>query len=131
VYFDSRFADITDWIELARFAKEEDGGSVRWRKKAAFNLHHAVETAYACLLLARSFYFPRSHKIRFLRSLAEDQDKRLIEAGPRDTRADRRRFELLKREPMSRRAIPIPLHQQLIQRSRTGPIFGKGCVVRQ
>ena len=67
------------------------------RKLAAFSLHQAVEAAYACFLLVHTFYFPRSHNIKFLRSLAEDSDTRLVQAWPRDERADRRRFELLKR----------------------------------
>jgi hypothetical protein len=45
----------------------------------------------------RTFYFPRSHNIKFLRSLAEDPDKRLVDAWPREARIDRRQFELLKR----------------------------------
>ena len=60
-------------------------------------LHQAAETCYACFLLVRTLYFPRSHNIKFLRSLAEDGESRLIEAWPRDNRNDRRRFELLKR----------------------------------
>lgn len=68
-----------------------------WRKEAAFSLHQATERAYICFLLVRTLYFPRSHNIKFLRSLAEDGEPRLIEAWPRATRIDRRRFELLKR----------------------------------
>src|SRR3546814_512161 len=64
---------------------------------AAFTLHQAVERAYICFLLVRTLYFPRSHNIKFLRSLAEDNEPRLIEAWPRDRRLDRRRFQLLKR----------------------------------
>ncbi|WP_205679332.1 hypothetical protein [Brevundimonas lutea] len=41
--------------------------------------------------------FPRSHNIKFLRSLAEDVDRRLTAAWPWEARADRCRFELLKR----------------------------------
>ncbi len=44
-----------------------------------------------------TLYFPRSHNIKFLRSLAEGKEPRLIAAWPRDTKVDRRRFELLKR----------------------------------
>ncbi len=66
-------------------------------RDAAFNLHQAVERAYACFLLVTTFYFPRSHNVKFLRSLAEDADKALAAAWPREARADRRRFELLKR----------------------------------
>ncbi|MEI9850123.1 MAG: HEPN domain-containing protein [Sphingomonas sp.] len=68
-----------------------------WRNKAAFNFHQATETAYACFLLVRTLYFPRSHNIKFLRSLSEDKEQRLIPAWPRGTRIDRRRFELVKR----------------------------------
>ena len=67
------------------------------RKLAAFSLHQAVEASYACFLLVHTFYFPRSHNIKFLRSLAEDIDKGLIEAWPREQRIDKRRFETLKR----------------------------------
>ena len=66
-------------------------------KDAAFLLHQAVERAYACFLLVHAFYFPRSHNIKFLRSQAEATDKALIAAWPREQRADRRRFEMLKR----------------------------------
>tara|TARA_R110000787_G_scaffold52178_1_gene122970 strand:+ start:1231 stop:2154 length:924 start_codon:yes stop_codon:yes gene_type:complete len=68
-----------------------------WRKEAVFSLHQATERAYICFLLVRTLYFPRSHNIKFLRSLAEDSEPRLIQAWPRATRIDRRRFELLKR----------------------------------
>ena len=66
-------------------------------KDAAFTLHQAVERAYICFLLVRTLYFPRSHNIKFLRSLAEGNEPRLIEAWPRERRLDRRRFQLLKR----------------------------------
>ena len=68
-----------------------------WLSKAAFELHQATERIYICFLLVRTLYFPRSHNIKFLRSLAEDGESRLIEAWPRATKQDRRRFELLKR----------------------------------
>ena len=81
----------------SELALNEGPTDANWRRKAAFNLHQAVEAAYACFLLVHTFYFPRSHNIKFLRSLAEDVDTRLVEAWPREQRADRRRFELLKR----------------------------------
>ncbi len=68
-----------------------------WSKKAAFELHQAAERLYHCLLLVQSLYSPKSHNLKFLRSLAEDRDRRLVEAWVRDTKLDRRRFELLKR----------------------------------
>jgi predicted nucleotidyltransferase/HEPN domain-containing protein len=64
---------------------------------AAFTLHQAAERAYTCFLLVRSQYVPRSHNLKFLRSLAEDREPRLVDAWPRATKIDRRRFELAKR----------------------------------
>ncbi len=68
-----------------------------WRKDAAFTLHQAAERAYTCFLLVRTHYVPRSHNLKFLRSLAEDKEPRLVESWPRATKLDRRRFELTKR----------------------------------
>ena len=83
---------VADSLDIARYCVESGN-----RRDAAFNLHQAVERAYICHLLVHTFYFPRSHNIKFLRSLAEDLDKSLVTAWPREQRADRRRFELLKR----------------------------------
>ena len=83
---------VSEALAGAQFYVERDN-----RKDAAFLLHQATERAYACFLLVHTFYFPRSHNIKFLRSLAEDTDKRLTAAWPREQRAERRRFELLKR----------------------------------
>ena len=91
-YFSDWLAKVNDAIEIAEFCIEKG----KW-KDAAFTLHQAAERAYICFLLVRTLYFPRSHNIKFLRSLAEDSEARLIEAWPRATRIDRRRFELLKR----------------------------------
>ena len=64
---------------------------------AAFELHQAVERLYTCTLLVHTLYGPKTHNIKFLRTLAEDQDKRLIDAWPRATKRDRATFELLKK----------------------------------
>ena len=96
-HFGEKGADIGVWLKEAE-QHLQTAPSVRTnRKHAAFRLHQAVEAAYACFLLVHTFYFPRSHNIKFLRSLAECTDTRLVEAWPREQRADRRRFELLKR----------------------------------
>lgn len=96
-YFRDQFRSLDQWIELAEYSMSRTSQDADWSRKAAFNLHQATETAYACFLLVRTLYFPRSHNIKFLRSLAEDSEPRLIDAWPRATRVDRRRFELLKR----------------------------------
>jgi uncharacterized protein len=64
---------------------------------AAFTLHQATERLYICFLLVWTLYFPRSHNIKFLRSLAEDKEPRLVDAWPRSTKQERARFERLKR----------------------------------
>jgi predicted nucleotidyltransferase len=96
-YFNEKLGDIDVWIKEARQHMADATVSRHARKHAAFRLHQATESAYICFLLVSTFYFPRSHNIKFLRSLAEDTDKRLTAAWPREQRDDRRRFELLKR----------------------------------
>lgn len=91
-YFSDWLGKIDSALKLARFALAQGE-----QKDAAFLLHQGTERAYICTLLVRTLYFPRSHNIKFLRSLAEDSEPRLIEAWPRATRPDRRRFELVKR----------------------------------
>ena len=100
-YFDHWLGRIDSAIDGAEHYRRRGEA-----KDAVFTLHQATERAYICYLLARTLYFPRSHNIKFLRSLAEDQDSRLVEAWPRDSRSDRRRFELLKRAYVEARYSP-------------------------
>lgn len=74
--------------------------------EAAFNLHQAVERLYHCVLLVLTLYSPKSHKLNFLRSLAEDAEPRLIQAWPRSTKFDRRCFELLRQAYVNARYSP-------------------------
>ncbi|KHK89059.1 HEPN domain-containing protein [Novosphingobium malaysiense] len=96
-YFDNWIKKIDVQLATVNFQMKQGVDDLEWRKAAAFSLHQAAEKIYACYLLTCTFYFPRSHNIKFLRSLAEDKEARLIEAWPRSGKADRRRFELLKR----------------------------------
>lgn len=95
-YFDRMFSSIDEWMDLADHSMSR-GRSGDWPNKAAFNIHQAIETTYTCFLLVRTQYVPRSHNLKFLRSLAEDKEPRLIDSWPRATKIDRRRFELAKR----------------------------------
>jgi predicted nucleotidyltransferase/HEPN domain-containing protein len=65
-------------------------------KDAAFDLHQATERYYHCVLLVCTFYTPHVHNLGFLRTQAERIDPRLIDVWPRETKADRARFEKLK-----------------------------------
>jgi len=91
------------WLSLASQSirtfelQRKEGQTETWRNDAAFTLHQATERLYICFLLVQTLYFPRSHNIKFLRSLAEDKEPRLVEAWPRETKQDRARFERLKR----------------------------------
>ena len=100
-YFSDWLRKMGDAIEIADFCIS----SGKWND-AAFSLHQATERAYICFLLVRTLYFPRSHNIKFLRSLAEASEPRLIGAWPRAKRVDRRRFELLKRAYVEARYSP-------------------------
>jgi predicted nucleotidyltransferase len=95
-YFEHWGALVSQSLRTFELQRNE-GQTGTWRSDAAFTLHQATERLYICFLLVRSLYFPRSHNIKFLRSLAEDKEPRLIEAWRRASKADRRRFELLKR----------------------------------
>lgn len=105
-YFKSYLDSLDQWLYITKFAMEQIDTNPTWTNKAAFNLHQAAETAYACYLLTTTFYFPRSHNIKFLRSLAEGKQQSLVGAWPRDTKTDRRRFELLKRAYVDARYSP-------------------------
>lgn len=96
-YLAKQLPAVDRWLKLAAVSCTESETDPEWAKNAAFNLHQAAETAYTCYLLVRSQYVPRSHNLKFLRSLAEDREPRLVEAWPRATKIDRRRFELAKR----------------------------------
>lgn len=100
-YFELWLPSADEFYDNFKFNLERD-----LRNNAAFQLHQATERLYICFLLVRTLYFPRSHNIKFLRSLAEDKEPRLVDAWPRETRIDRRRFELLKRAYVEARYSP-------------------------
>ncbi|TGX53702.1 HEPN domain-containing protein [Sphingomonas gei] len=100
-YFDDWYPSANEFFD--DFQSNLERGRL---KKAAFELHQATERFYICYLLVQTLYFPRSHNIKFLRSLAEDKEPRLIDAWPRSTRLDRSRFERLKRAYVEARYSP-------------------------
>ncbi len=87
------------WFKLSKEALQVASYSVENNifRHGAFMLHQATEEAYHCLLLTLTLYSPKSHRIKNLRSKAEDLDTRLVDAWPRDSRVARRHFELLSR----------------------------------
>jgi predicted nucleotidyltransferase/HEPN domain-containing protein len=90
-YFEEWYPSAARFKSAADFLAAQQG-----LKEAAFNLHQAAERLYHCVLLVCTFYTPHVHNLGFLRTQAERIDPRLIDAWPRDNRADRSRFEKLK-----------------------------------
>ncbi|MBB3355578.1 hypothetical protein FHT70_005541 [Rhizobium sp. BK049] len=95
-HFDQRFNEATAILETAKFqlGKSAKTGDA-WGNWAAFSLHQSLEQAYSCVLLTLTNYSQPSHNIKFLRSLAEEQDRRLAEAFPRDQHRERAWFNTL------------------------------------
>jgi len=90
-YFDEWLPSGQEFFETAQFALNRG-----WTKKAAFLFHQSVESYYHCALLVCNFYTPHVHNLSFLRTQAERINDRLIDAWPRETKADRALFEKLK-----------------------------------
>jgi HEPN domain-containing protein/predicted nucleotidyltransferase len=91
-YYDEWFPSADRFLQYAK-----DGIERGWPKEAAFQLHQATERLCHCTLLVLTLHSPKSHKLNFLRSQAEQLDARLIEAWPRATKFEQRCFELLRR----------------------------------
>lgn len=100
-YFNEWFPSAERRFDLARTAAGK-----RYWKEAAFDLHQTAERLYHCLLLVLTLYSPKSHKLNFLRSQAEQIAPALIEAWPREGKFERRGFELLRQAYVNARYSP-------------------------
>ena len=89
-HFDQRYSAAKNYRSLS-----ESALIAGMEKEAAFLLHQSLEQTYSCLLLTLTNYAPPSHNIKFLRSLAEEQDRHLADAFPRDQHRDRAWFNTL------------------------------------
>ncbi|MEW9617676.1 nucleotidyltransferase and HEPN domain-containing protein [Shinella sp. S4-D37] len=89
-HFEQRSSASQNYSVLSKVAL--NGGMLN---EAAFLLHQTLEQAYSCVLLTLTNYAPPSHNIKFLRSLAEEQDRQLAEAFPRDQHRERAWFNTL------------------------------------
>ena len=100
-YFDDWFSSAGEFLVHAKDASKRG-----WSKKAAFEFHQATERFYHCVLLVLTLYSPKSHKLNFLRSHAEEAAPELIKAWPRSDKVSRRRFELLRQAYVNARYSP-------------------------
>jgi predicted nucleotidyltransferase len=90
-YFAEWMSSAASFSKVATFCVANDEP-----KLAAFNLHQASEHLYHCVLLVVTLYSGKAHNIAFLRKKAEAIDARLAEAWPRESKFERRCFELLR-----------------------------------
>jgi predicted nucleotidyltransferase/HEPN domain-containing protein len=101
LYFDRWSAGATEFLANAQFSRHNG-----WNSRAAFLLHQSVEQLYHCTLLVFSLYSPKSHRLNFLRSQAEQLAPSLTEAWPRNGKFERRSFELLRLAYVNARYSP-------------------------
>ncbi|WP_350225063.1 HEPN domain-containing protein [Agrobacterium sp. fls2-241-TYG-188a] len=73
---------------------------------AAFQLHQSAERFYHCVLNVVSLYSPKSHKLTFLRSQAEQIAPELSTVWPDDTKFAKRCFSRLDRAYVDARYSP-------------------------
>ncbi len=99
--FDEWFGSAAPFIRGAGYALRD--GDLR---KAAFDFHQATERLYHCLLLVLTLYSPKSHRLNFLRSQAEQLVPELATVWPRKHRFPRRCFELLRQAYVNARYSP-------------------------
>ncbi len=90
-YYDEWFESAGRRLELAQGALAKG-----YLKEAAFDFHQATERFYHCLFLVRTLYSPKTHNLNQLRQLAEDVEPRLKTVWPRDSKFERRCYELLR-----------------------------------
>jgi HEPN domain-containing protein len=90
-YYEEWFESAASFLKIARYTAGEGRP-----KEAAFLLHQATERFYHCFILIRTLYSPRTHSLNRLRKLAEELEPRLVEVWPRDSKFERRSYELLR-----------------------------------
>jgi predicted nucleotidyltransferase/HEPN domain-containing protein len=90
-YFEEWFESAGAFLKGAGYYRTIDRP-----KEAAFQLHQATERLYHCLLLVRTLYSPKTHNLNQLRQLTENIEPRLKSVWPRETKFERRCYELLR-----------------------------------
>ena len=90
-YFEKWMTSAAGAQSIAKHSAESD--QPNW---AAFMLHQSAEHLYHCILLVVTLYSAKAHNLAFLRKKAEAIDVRLADAWPRETKFERRCFELLR-----------------------------------
>lgn len=100
-HFDKWFPSAEAFLRMAEGARAAGDTN-----ESAFALHQSAERFYHCTLLVLTLYSPKSHKLNFLRSHAEEIAPELIAAWPRADKFSRRCFELLRQAYVNARYSP-------------------------
>lgn len=90
-YFEEWFESAERRLELANNALGKG-----YLNEAAFDFHQATERFYHCVLLVRTLYSPKTHNLSRLRQLSEELEPSLKAVWPRESKFERRCFELLR-----------------------------------
>jgi predicted nucleotidyltransferase/HEPN domain-containing protein len=90
-YFEEWFETANQFYRQFQHAIADGAPNV-----AAFQLHQATERFYHCLFLVCTLYSPKTHNLNQLRQLAEGVEPRLKGVWPRETKFERRCYELLR-----------------------------------
>jgi uncharacterized protein len=101
-------ASFEQWFPSAREFVIDFNNAFKRRsyKKAAFELHQAVERFYATLLLVFTNYKPRSHDLEKLGHMVAGFDPALLTVFPQATDEQKECFDLLKRAYVEARYNP-------------------------
>ena len=90
-HYEKWMTSAASFRKVAAFCMSDDEPNL-----AAFNFHQTAEHLYHAVLLVVTLYSGKAHNLAFLRKKAEAIDPRLAEAWPRETKFERRCFELLR-----------------------------------
>jgi uncharacterized protein len=90
-YFDEWFESASTFLKTSISLTRQSHP-----KEAAFLLHQATERFYHCLFLVRTLYSPKTHNLNQLRQLTEAVEPRLKDVWPRQSKFERRCYELLR-----------------------------------
>lgn len=90
-YYNERFQTANEFLHTARLLYKEE-----YYKMASFNLHQACENLYNSIILTFTLYSPKEHSLLKLSAKAKTHSLEPSKAFPRDTKEEKRLFELLQ-----------------------------------
>jgi len=100
--------DFNYWFKKAErfYANYRFNLENKWYEECAFMLHQATEFCYAAVQLVFTGYKHPTHNLEKLGRMVAKHDPRLYSVFPRATKAEKKRFELLKQAYVDARYEP-------------------------